>query len=264
VNATDIPGATLQQLGESAVNDLLRLGVEQGRRLVLVLDEYEQLLDDEGIADGVKILAWIRGLYQQHPRHFNFVVAGLDRDWLRKPRVHGRQNPLLGIVKDLPLAGLSRQNLGILVRRIGGRAQLDFDYQAVDKIHAESGGHPYLARVLCDLVDQRVPLKERQPARIGVARIEAALPRFEHEVNFSMEEFLNAARHLTKLSAEHLASLAAGADTTGIDPIALEDLESYGILIQDERGRWSHRIGVLARWLRANYDVPLAAAGGGQ
>lgn len=262
VNDPDISAPSLQRMGEAAIDDLIRFAAEHGRRLVLVLDEYEELLEDEGIQNGLVLLAWMKGLYQQYPQHFCFVVAGLDRGWLRKPRLHGRQNPLLGIVKDLPLAGLSRQDLGSLVGRIGRRAQLDFDHQSVDVVYAESGGHPFLARQICDLLDQRIPVAERLPARVGAARIKDVLPRFDHEINQLMPELLKAARDLAELSPEQLVSIAVGTGTAELDPIALEDLESYGILARDQSGRWIHRIGALARWLRANYDVPLAAAGG--
>jgi hypothetical protein len=266
VDANDrtLSATKLQQMGELAIDDLLHFGITHRRRLVLVLDEYEQLLEPTGISGGLTFLAWIRGLYQQNPRNFCFVVAGLDRAWLRKPRLHGRQNPLLGVVKDMPLAGLSRESLGALVRRIAGRAQLHFDHKAIDVIYAESGGHPYLARQICDLIDQRIPPIERLPARVGAARVEAVFPRFDRENNDLMPEFLSAAESLGGVTAEQLASLAAGSDKTGIDDVAMEDLESYGILTRTKDGRWIHRIGALARWLRANYDVPLMAAGGAQ
>lgn len=252
----------LQQMGEEALDDLLRFSKMHERRLVLVLDEYEQMLEADGISQGHVILSWIRGLYQQNARQFCFIVAGLDPAWLRRPRVQGRQNPLLGIVKDLPLSALSRKSLGELVHRIGRRAQLDFDHEAVDLVYAESGGHPFLARQICDLVDKGIPFAERQPALVGATNVQAVLPRFDRETNELMPEFLKAAKDIAGVSPEQLTTIAAGSDTSGMDSIALEDLESYGILARDPDGRWVHRIGGLGRWLVANYDVPVAAAGG--
>lgn len=253
--------ARLSELGREAIDGLLEWCVAHDRRLIVAIDEYEGMLRDDGLREGPRLLTWMRGLYQQNPQHFCFVVAGLDRDWLRRPRVRGQQNPLLGLVVDQPLPGLSRADLGTMIRRIGRRAQLEFDHVAVERIFEESGGHPYLARLLCDLIDQRTPVTERAPARVGLAEVEAVMPRFERETRQTMEEFAQSARIVSGLSELELAELAHGGVVGNVDPVALEELESYGIVGEMRQGGCGYRIGALGRWLRNNYEPPKRAVG---
>jgi hypothetical protein len=187
-----------------ALDDLLEWAARTSRsKIVVVIDEYERLLNEEAFPrrDGLDILDLLRGYTQQSPRFFSFVVVGLNRRWALKARYDGRQNPLFGALFQMPLGGLSRQELGTLVRKLGRRVGLDFDHEATDQLFSESGGHPYIARLFADLIDRGAPQERVEPFHVDFYRVREALPVLELEAETTMREI-----------ADTVADLAASGD----------------------------------------------------
>src|SRR5690606_18310240 len=113
---------------------------------------------------GLQILTYLRGLLQNHPGLFTFLIAGRSRQLASTPSFAGQQNPLLSLLIDFPLAGMGPQELSELMCKIGRRLSLDFQPDALDLIWEETGGHPSLAREYGRLIDQEIPVEERDPA----------------------------------------------------------------------------------------------------
>lgn len=266
--ATETPSLTLQKVSDSEVARCATDALEglvgwcgaNGRKLIVVLDEYERLLDGKSVprADGLDLLDFLRGLNQQHPQAFNFVFAGLDRLPANTHRYEGRQNPLFAAYFAMPLGGLGREELGGMVRKLGRRASLEFDHHSIDRIAAESGGHPFLARTLADIVDQRSATQRQQPVPIRERAITEALPTFDDEVTTVMQEIADAVQTLgPTASLTHVVDVLDGAGTAALTPTFANDLQRYGIL-DGERAR----IGVFGRWLRRNVAPSPRAANG--
>lgn len=238
--------------------------VEQtpGSRVVLILDEYEVLLNGRiPRRDGTDLLTLLRGVAQGHRSAFSFVLAGRNQQLLAPARIDGADNPMYRFLRDMPLAGLSPEECRRMVRKIGGRMALRFEPDALDLVVRETGGHPALARTLGDLVDQHVPATARNPAPITAAVVQRVLPRFAREVDEDMRELVNAANDIDPRGGDHLVHLAYGTPWIGGAPEArLQDaLARYGVLHGDTRG---FRIGCFEMWLRENHARPAEAAHG--
>lgn len=223
--------------------------------VLLLIDEYERLLGAARmpVADGLDFLDFIRGLVQQHPGEFNFLVAGLDRRPAARARYDGRQNPLFGFLVETYLAGLDRSEMNPLVRKIGRRLALDFKSDALDVMWAETGGHPYLVREYGRVIDSSIPPSERQPFKSTIdGSIATALrEEFRRAVDNTMEEILGAVRELDP-SAPDALSRVEQAGLGELSPSTAELLRRYGILGPVEGSR-PFRITAFQSWLGHNH-----------
>jgi hypothetical protein len=246
----------------------LRVAVEHiehalGARVVLILDEYEVLLDARRIPqrDGVELLTFLRGLAQEHPKGFSLMLAGRNQRLLAPARIDGADNPMYRFLRTIPVAGLVPDDCRRMVRALGGRMGLHFEPDALDLLVQETGGHPALVRTLGDLIDVHVPTSERNPAIVDAALVKRVLPRFSREVDEDMREFVNAANDFDARAGDYLVHLAHGVPWIGGPSEARIDdaLIGYGILHSDTH---AFRIGRLHTWLRENHQSPVEAAHG--
>jgi len=230
-------------------------------RFLMIVDEYERLLDGRiPQQDGAEFLAWLRGLAQTHADRFSFILAGRNRRLLAPASIGGYDNPLYRFLHEVPLGGLAPDDCRQMVRKIGRRLQLRFQSDALDLVVAESGGHPFLARMLGDLVDQRVPAASRTPADVTRATVESILPAFRTEADEDMRLLLDAATDVDQQASDRLVHLAHGIPWLG--GVGRERVDAalvqYGML----HDSLHFRIGALAHWLRENYAAPHRAAHG--
>lgn len=244
------------------VETVEQLEQRHGARLVLILDEYELLLDGRiPRRDGVELLAWLRGLAQSHPGGFGFVLAGRNQQFIAPARIEGVDNPMYRFLRDVALAGLTPEECRAMVRKIGGRMGLRFSTDALDLIVQETGGHPALARCLGDLVDADVPTEQRSPADVDATAVRRVLPRFARDVDEDMRELVDAANDIDRRAGDYLVHLAYGVPWIGgpAEARITDALARYGIL---HHGSRAFRIGRLETWLRENHARPLHAAHG--
>ncbi len=231
-------------------------------RLLLILDEYEVLLAGRiPVLDGIELLTWLRGLAQERPRSFSFVLVGRNQRLLAPARIEGADNPMYRFLRSVPLAGLLPDDCRRMVEKLGGCMGLRFEAAALGVFVDETGGHPALARTLGDFVDANVPTAERNPFTVDAGLVQRILPRFARAVDEDMRELVNAADDFDPRAHDYLAHLAHGALWIGGSPEArLEDaLVGYGILHPETH---AFRIGRLLAWLRENYGSPAKVAHG--
>lgn len=241
------------------------------RQLILFIDEYERLLSGQyfPLLDGLYILDYLRGLVQSPGGRFNFVIAGLSRRLASQPRFEGRQNPLFNFAVGFPLAGLAREEMNELMRKLGRRLGLDFAHDALSDIWQQSGGHPYLARDFGRLVDQHVPKSERLASKKNITHdlIERLQDEFRRSVRLTLEEIEIAVSELDPDALFVLSYLQqvpedAGAAVRDLSDEALDELCRLGI-IERTNDTWRVRIGCFGEWLARGWDRarPTAAHG---
>ncbi len=235
--------------------------VLQGR-VVLVLDEYEVLLGGKiPPRDGVDLLTWLRGLAQTHAGSFNLVLAGRNPKLLASARIEGADNPMYRFLRSVRIAGLTPEDCRTLVKKLGGRMGLRFEAAALESIVRETGGHPALVRTLGNLIDEDVPMSDRNPAVIDATAIKRVLPRFSRLADEDMRELVDASNDINPGAGDYLVHLSYGVSWIGgASEARIDDaLVDYGILHPDTH---EFRIGHLRTWLRDNHSCPAKVAHG--
>jgi AAA ATPase domain len=256
-------GQALRERVANVLQGLLDWSRQQPSRppVLLLIDEYERLLGAASmpIDDGLDFLDFLRGLVQQHPRTFNFLVAGLRREPAAKSRYGSRQNPLFGFLVEDYLAGLDRTDMRELVRKVGRRLGLRFDHRAVEVLWTETGGHPYLVREYGGIIDAAVPVNERQVTAktVDASLVTAFREQFHRVVDNTMQEISEAIRELDPQALDALAR----SGTEGLAVQTAEILCRYGILAPVSGGH-RFRIAAFRTWLAHNHVAFSRVAGG--
>lgn len=256
----DLPPEQAAKEASDALHALIRFARAEGGTVVVTLDEYERLYGaDRGIppAEGLAVLDLLRGLNQQYPRSFCFALVGRNREYAQRARIDGEVNPLYNFAVPFPVAGLTREDLGLLIHRIGKRAGVVFDERAIDLVEQESGGHPFLARQFCRVVERPIPPSERLPRELSREEVLRPLLEFRREVRWTMEEILHAVKRLDPRAPTFLSAVGGGmlhengAEVT-VPAAVLDELVGVGVLARAD-GALRVRIGAFRAWMVENW-----------
>jgi uncharacterized protein YktA (UPF0223 family) len=245
-----------EQLGFDALEAAIDWAEEEAARSVVVfIDEYERFFDS-GLfpADDAQVVFdYLRGLVQTHPGRFNFMLAGLSRQYATQPRLGAQQNPLFGFLVDFPLAGFELDELSQMLRKIGRRLSLKFDADACAFIWEQTGGHPALAREYGRLVDKHVSTEERRyTAQISRQRLLDVYDEFRLHVETTMQELHVAAKTVDERAPEALAVIANHPGRSlDLPDQSVEQLRRLGMIAPHDGG-WTLAMETFARWLREN------------
>lgn len=254
--------AAAQHALEEALDHFDRVSGKRVKVYVFI-DEYERLFGAHGFpaADGLDILDWFRSLNQQRRSGFNFVLTGLSRRLTRIPRFDGRQNPLLDLVTEMPLAGLSETEIYEMLNRLGRRIRIDFQPDIVSAIWAVTGGHPYLTRLYADRIDRASKVR---PYVVTSGEVTRRRCEFDEEAENTLREIHD---HLVEEAGVHVIEALRWLANEPEDRRAvLEVLELESVKLLNELGvtgdtEDGFRLGAFAEWLRRNSAPRHAAVG---
>ena len=127
---------------------------------------------------------------QSSKRNLSFIVAGVNSEVIEKSEYDKIQNPLFGIVKHKYLTGLSNDEIIAMLEKIGRRMGIRFDHDAKQYICERYGGHPYITRLACSMINTRISSKnETRPVHISRKRL-------VHEEEDREEDLAHYSRHV--------------------------------------------------------------------
>ena len=149
----------------------------KGIKLILIFDEIEYIsfiavLNEHWKTEFVDFWQTIWSI-QSSSRNLSFIVSGVNATVSEEPFVvvGGKkvQNPLFGIVQSEYLKGLTEEECSSMIKTLGKRMGLKFEYSVLSYIYSQYGGHPMLTRLACsnlnmhyEEVDRPIPITLRQ------------------------------------------------------------------------------------------------------
>ena len=174
VTARDVDlDATIERLLELPA----QLSAERGRKVALVLDEFQEVADIDS-----KLPRLMRAVFQQQPEVAH-VYLGSRRHMMR--RIFSNENePFWRSAKQIELGVIAPEHFRPYIRRRFDRTGRVIAPAAIRTILDATGGHPYATQELCYFAWQETPPEDR----CDEARVEAALAkvlRSEH-AHFSL------------------------------------------------------------------------------
>ena len=162
----------------SDIDILLRDGAVE--RLVLLLDEIEYITPDIASKlsvhwdqDFLPFWQTVRAVHQEMQGRLTFVVAGVNPAAVERSHFLSRPNPIFEVAAPRFLEPLSLDSVREMVRTVGRYGGVRFNPEAIAYIDKAYGGHPYLIRLACSEVWQRVPHTEGALTLIGQDRFVA-------------------------------------------------------------------------------------------
>ncbi len=240
---------------------LERMSIDLNKRsIMLIFDEIENITPTVSSSDHWRtgtdfVYFWqsIRSLFQKRADLFSYLLVGTNPLCVEIPRIGNSDNPIFAQVPLEYIPGFDVPQTREMVRRLGRIMGLQFDEVIYSRLADDLGGHPYLIRHVCSVVN-RLAKKER-PVRVDKALYEEALIVFLRDYGEFMEMILSVLKQYFNDEYEMLRLLALGDNETFLSlahssPLYTNHLLGYGI-IQEVNGRYSFRIETIRRFIES-------------
>ncbi|MCC6972064.1 MAG: ATP-binding protein [Phycisphaerales bacterium] len=222
---------------ENFETDMLRIYKSKKTASTLfIFDEIERLTP--GTASSIHwkdstdfIYFWqaLRSFYQKNPSLFCYMVVGTNPSCIEAPVLNGHENPIYASIPSQYVPPFTVDQVAQMVSRLGDYMGLKFDPIIFSKLTEDLGGHPFLIRQLCSLINQRASLI--RPTKIDKALYQQAKSDFQHGSKEYLEMMVHVLRDWYPDEYEMLRFLAQG------------DMESFNEFSADHANYTRHLIG---------------------
>lgn len=241
-----------------ASDELIRLAVSFPKPVLLIFDEIEYISpiaqdDPHWRKDFVAFWQTFWACQSRH-RSICAMIAGVNPSAVEIDSIDGIQNPLFGIVSYIFLTGLSEEETRNMIRTLGKRMGLKFDYAAAAYMYSRYGGHPLLTRMACSTEGQM--LAERgvdRPITFTCEILENDELKRDAELMFYCRHVVSELKQFYPDEYEMLEFLASGQIHDFMElasyPEYTKHLQSYGLLGEDQYQRPSIKIPVVGRYV---------------
>lgn len=240
---------------------LARMSSDLGNKtIMLIFDEVENITPTvsptehwRAGSDFVYFWQTIRSLFQKSSGLFSYLLVGTNPLCVELPRIGNFDNPIFAQVALEYIPGFDVPQTREMVRRLGRIMGLHFDESIYARLTDDFGGHPYLIRHLCSVVNC-LASKER-PVRVDKAFYKEAVKVFLRDYSQFIEMILSVLKEYFSDEYEMLRMLARGDMSTfkefaQLSPLYTNHLLGYGIL-QEVDGRYSFKTETIHNFLEA-------------
>ena len=233
---------------ECIVNMSQELG---NKNILIIFDEIENIT--YGVSpsehwakefDFVFFFQTLRSLFQKLNKVFSYLIVGTNPLCVELERIEKKDNPIFG---QIPLEYINRFDVPQtreMVRRLGRIMGLQFDEILYSIITEDFGGHPYLIRHVCSVINKYSP--SDRPVKVDKSLYAKSKRIFLREYSYFLDMILNVLKEYFKEEYEMLSMLARGdcesfCEFAQISQLYTNHLIGYGIL-EENRGSYSFRI----------------------
>ncbi len=145
-------------------SDLKRLYVAfRSQRILLIFDEIEQISFGTSASEHWKtqndsLFFWqsIRSISQSDNKLFSFVITGVNPKCVEDRLINGNDNPIFNILTPQYVQLFSYDDIKSMISSIGAHLGLSFEEEIYTKIMDDYGGHPFLTRQVCSIINNDI------------------------------------------------------------------------------------------------------------
>lgn len=198
-----LPNATSRYNEPKAPNsfgeDMMSLYHALGkRRILLIFDEIEQISFTTSSTEHWKtendaLYFWqvIRAVYQMNPELFSFVIAGVNPKCIEISTINGIDNPIFNMITSLYISLFDISDVKEMLTSIGGHIGLCFEEEVFTKMIDDYGGHPFLTRKVCSMINSEILKKgEERPFKVTKYRYSSRSEQFQSELESVIQQIL--------------------------------------------------------------------------
>lgn len=213
------------------------------KKIILLFDEIEFIsfnapLDPHWKTEYIDFWQTLWAL-QSRNRNLSFVISGVNPSIIEIDTVNGIQNPLFGIVQSEYLQGLSEADTRIMIKYLGKRMGLKFNYESISFLFQQYNGHPMLTRLACSQISKL--LSEERPVNITDKKIQSIIPEINSELKYYFKHVVSEIQQFYPDEYELFEIIACGhtADFLEFSQISefVAHLYSYGLVANDDNNR---------------------------
>lgn len=165
--------------------DILKIYSSKKKDSVLfIFDEIERISPDtsssEHWASGMDfIYFWqtIRGVYQEYPSVLTYMLVGTNPKCVESATLVGYDNPIFASIPSTYLPCFDHDQVSKMVCTLGDYMGLKFDAHITTRLTEDFGGHPFLVRQVCSMINSLIQTSDR-PKSIDKALYNKAKEQF--------------------------------------------------------------------------------------
>jgi len=222
--------------------ELVKIYNQTGKKsFLLIFDEIEHITPGISASEHWKVgldfvFFWqtLRSIFQKHNQLFSYLIAGTNPRCVEIDRINGVDNPIFCQIpyEYIPPFNLSQTTQ--MVRKLSRIMGLKFDETIYGNLTEDFGGHPFLIRNVCSVINKLVSENQR-PVRIDKSIYQSAVRSFNEKYSDYIEMILSVLKEYYNDEFEMLKYLALG-DIKTFDDLAnlskdyTNHLLGYGIL----------------------------------
>lgn len=142
------------------------------KRILIIFDEVEHISFKTSSTthwqnglDYIYFWQTIRAVYQKNDDLFCFIIAGVNPLCIEQPMVSGYDNPIFSLLKPVYLELFDVNNVTEMISSIGKYMGLEFESEIFTHLTDDYGGHPFLIRHVCSLINSEI--KGHRPIKIS-------------------------------------------------------------------------------------------------
>lgn len=221
--------------------DLLDIYNKLHRNSILIIfDEIENITFDVSPSENWAkeldfIYFWqtLRSIFQKLDNVFAYLIVGTNPMCIETPTIHGKDNPIYNQVPYEYIPSFDVPQTREMVHKLGRRMGLKFDEIIYGKLTEDFGGHPFLIRHVCSVVN-RISHTVR-PTFVDKTIYEQAKEIFHRDYSNYIEMILEVLVKFYDDEYEMLKYLARGDfrtfdELSQMSPLYTNHLLGYGIV----------------------------------
>lgn len=212
-----------------------------GQRILFIFDEIEMICIDTASAkhwknnlDFVYFWQTIRSFCQENQNELSFLVAGVNPHCVEVASIQGIDNPIFSMINPIYLELFGIVDVKNMVGSIGRYMGLEFDEEIYTKLVEDYGGHPFLIRHICSLINNSISLE--RPIRVSKYDYEREKANYDVAISKYIEQIIQVLKISYTKEYEMLEILAVQGNEAFVDKIGranvstIQHLIGYGVL----------------------------------
>jgi len=110
----------------------------------------------------------LRSLFQRKTDLLSYLIIGTNPYSIEQPTINGTDNPIYNFIKPEYIQGFTVSDTKEMVNKLGLIMGLEFDETIFSKLTEDFGGHPFLIRQVCSIINQLIVTNKsiKKPASI--------------------------------------------------------------------------------------------------
>lgn len=212
-------------------------------RIVIMFDEIEYIsfkspMDAHWHSEFVDFWQTIWSVQSIH-RNLVFIISGVNPSVTEIDMVGSVQNPLFSIVQSEYLQGLSEDDARLMIRTLGKRMGIKFEYDAIALLYNQYNGHPMLLRLACSYINRQYESQNR-PITITKDMVKRIQEDIDVELAFYFKHVVSEIQQFYPEEYEMFEMLASGQTSDFVELATMAEftkhLYAYGLIAKNEHG----------------------------
>jgi len=228
---------SVENAAQNFEKDLQKISKKvNGKSILLIFDEIEHISPGISLTEHWKsktdfVLLWqtLRSLFQKHNKLFSYLIVGTNPKCIEMPFIQGADNPIFNQIPFQYIPPFDVPQTREMIRKIGKIMGLNFDENIYGRLTEDFGGHPFLMRNVCSVINKLCP--SDRPARVDKNLYENAKELFNKEYSSYYEMIVSVLKEYYNDEYEMLKFLA------------LDDLETFNSFAQHSKEYTNHLLG---------------------